>query len=141
MQYPKALYCFHHKDPMYRLKTPQLDLCVTPNHYNLVDITSTKHKITDEFQFVRVDQLFGKRARYKKDGVWQGRTGMFCLPGYTEACGRAGAGTKFVPPVYKDPAKLFPLIGLYITDGCTSVSKSGYRVYISRKTPEKNILI
>ena len=138
LQHPTDVYSYKHVGAMYHLETPQLDILVTPNHKNLVDITNDKHHIADKFELVEVSQLFGKRAVYKKDGIWaDGVIKPFELPGYEQKCGQFGHGIKLVETEYKDPETFLPLLGIWLAEGSVYAKDGNFRVSIAQKTPAK----
>ena len=139
LQHPSMLQSYPYSGKMYRLVTPQLDLKVTPNHKNLVDITNDKHHIPDKFELVEVSKLFGRRAVYKKNGIWLAEQSdkPFELPGYVEKCGQHGHGVKNVPSEFKDPETFLPLLGIWLAEGSVYVKGGDFRVMITQKVPEK----
>lgn len=142
LQPPTHIQKYAHVGDMYHLVTPQLDILVTPNHKNLVDITSDKHHIINKFELVEASQLFGRRAVYKKDGVWtSGGNKPFVLPGYNQKCGRYGHGTKSVADEFKDPNTFLPLLGLWLAEGSIYAKRGNFIVNIAQKTPEKCVKV
>ena len=62
---PDKVVSYEHDGDMYEISTPNVDLKATLNHMMYVD-TGTG------FGLQRADSLYGKPARYKKDGIWNG---------------------------------------------------------------------
>lgn len=65
--HPESVRRYLHNDRMYRIKSQQLDLKVTPNHNMYI-----KRRNRDKFEFKPAEEIFGKRISYKKDADWRG---------------------------------------------------------------------
>jgi len=142
LQKPSKVFKYAHTGEMYHVETPQVDLLVTPNHRNLVDITSTKHKFVNSFELIEVSELFGSRAVYKKNGTWvSDYREKYRLPGFSQRCGQYGHGLKQVQDDYRDPETFLPLLGLWLAEGSVYISDGDFRVSIAQKTPEKRIKV
>jgi len=81
-QFPERVFWFHYKGKMYRAKSRQVDLLVTPNHRLFV--AKRRSLIPGQrgkFDFYTPKEIFGKHIFYKKNGVWNcSQMATFALP-------------------------------------------------------------
>lgn len=65
-----ATHSYPHIGPMYRLRTPQVDLFVTDNHELFV-----KQEEQDRYGLAKASRVYGTNFRVKKNGWWSGGEG------------------------------------------------------------------
>ena len=85
--------------PMYRLRSEQVDLLVTPNHRMWVKAHDTRANRRGEEPYrVRLAvEISGKRMAYQKTAVWRGQEdGTVTIPGTKRTWRRADTQTKVV---------------------------------------------
>ena len=69
---------------MYRLRSEQIDLLVTPNHRMWVKAhdTQANRRGEEPYRIRHASEIFGKRVAYQKTATWHGQeTGMVSIPG------------------------------------------------------------
>ncbi len=73
---PIEIFKYKHVGKMYLIQSQQIDQCVTLNHKMYV-----KQRLSDTYELITADEIFGERVQYKKDGVndFKDRT-KFVLP-------------------------------------------------------------
>ncbi len=86
LEYQEATEHFvgHYDGPMYRVRSEQVDLLVTPNHRMWVRAYDVRARRRDEEPYrVRLaHEIFGKRVEYQKSAIWQGQeSGTVSIPG------------------------------------------------------------
>ena len=84
-------------DDMYRVRSEQVDLLVTPNHRMWVKAYDTQaNKRGEEPYRVRLaSEIVGKRVAYQKTAVWQGQeSGKVAIPGTKRIYQRTDSDTK-----------------------------------------------
>jgi hypothetical protein len=75
---PSEVHCFDYDSEldgkMYQLKSQLVDLTVTPNHRMYVKkrrvLENKKYDYPEEFSPMFAKDCFGKRLKYKKNGIW-----------------------------------------------------------------------
>ena len=85
--------------PMYRVRSEQVDLLVTPNHRMWVKAHDTRANRRGEERYrVRLaSEIFGKRVAYQKTAIWHGQDeGTVSIPGTKRTWSRADTGTEVV---------------------------------------------
>jgi thymidylate synthase ThyX len=85
--------------PMYRVRSEQVDLLVTPNHRMWVKAHDTRANRRGEEPYrVRLAQeIYGKRVAYQKTAVWRGQEeGTVTVPGIKRTWRRADTQTRVV---------------------------------------------
>lgn len=132
---PELVSKYAHTGRMYRLRTSELDLCVTDNHRMLV-----QRRGHSGFEFITAKDVFGKRVSYKKDGLWGGvEVPTFTFPAY-QVGHRCGLLTR--PEVRIPMDTYLMLLGMFLSEGnvrangphrsygidITQVKKGGCRV-------------
>lgn len=110
---PVETHVYDHVGRMYRLKTTQADLLVTDNH-NLYAMPRGR----DGYGLYEARDLFGRRYRLKRDGVWEGESPEFVeLPPMTVRAGQSGNGARDLPAV-RVPARTYAmLLGMFLSEG------------------------
>jgi thymidylate synthase ThyX len=70
--------------PMYRVRSEQIDLLVTPNHRMWVrayDVRA-RHRGEEPYRVRFAHEIFGKRVEYQKSAIWHGQeSGTISIPG------------------------------------------------------------
>ncbi|HEX4033245.1 MAG TPA: FAD-dependent thymidylate synthase [Solirubrobacteraceae bacterium] len=85
--------------PMYRVRSEQVDLLVTPNHRMWVKSYDTRaNRLGEERYRIREpNEIFGKRVRYQKTAIWHGQEeGTVTIPGTKRMWQRSDTQTKVV---------------------------------------------
>ena len=83
---PEKIQKYKYDNDMYKIKTNQVDLCVTPNHKMWVAPRGTKTEIKN-YKLERADEIFNKRRFYQKNVTsWdpQIKQDFFTLPAYKD---------------------------------------------------------
>lgn len=100
-------------DRMYRLATQQLDMLVTDKHRNFV-----KDSRAQSYSLVPADEMYGKRVRFKKSGVWVGESPRaITLPALEVKAGQSGNGTRWMPEMELPVETYMMLLGAYLSEG------------------------
>jgi DNA-directed RNA polymerase II subunit RPB2 len=116
---PKRVFSYDYSGPMYKLKTNQVDLLVTPNHRMYVGNQSgTKWNIE------KAEDIIGQRRKYKKNVENYNSIGFTMPPEFV--CDAAGVPQKFV---IQEDAKKFEMqfddwllfFGIWMAEGWTNV--------------------
>lgn len=131
-QTPTKIYTYRYKGKMYKLKTKRIDILVTPNHKLLY--SHCDFRKSPEFSLKEAQFLFNKSKRFKKDGIWVGRSPEhFILPAV-----KMKHGSRHYSGFRKKEEKRFSLkswlkfFGFWIAEGWTTEGKNGdYNVCIS----------
>lgn len=114
---PVATTRYHHNGRMYRLKTTQVDLLVTDNHKLYA---APRNPAGCGFGQYEPRQLFGKRYRLKKDGVWEGASPeTIVLESVTVPAGQYGRGQRDLPPRVVRVETYAMLLGMFLSEGST----------------------
>ncbi|HWW89324.1 MAG TPA: FAD-dependent thymidylate synthase [Solirubrobacteraceae bacterium] len=124
---------------MYRVRSEQVDLLVTPNHRMWVKAYDTQaNKRGEEPYRVRLaSEIFGKRVTYQKTAVWQGQeSGTVEIPG-TKRIWQSNNGTSKTTRHYVGSE--FPLmefarfLGHWLAEG----SLNGHQICIAQNRGEE----
>lgn len=98
---------------MYSLVSQQLDMLVTDKHRNYVKLRGA-----EDFSLVSADEMFGKRARFKKSGNWIGSSPQWItLPPLEVKAGQSGNGTRWMPEVNIPVKTYMMLLGSFLSEG------------------------
>jgi thymidylate synthase ThyX len=140
LEYQKAIEVFHgdYSGPMYRVRSEQVDLLVTPNHRMWVyrhDTQAAKRR-EQVFMVEAAKDLLHKRVEYQKYGQWTG-----CSPDYVTIPGthrtyqrsdRDKPATRYYPGV-SFPIKPFArFLGYYLAEG----SVNGHQIMLAQNRGE-----
>jgi replicative DNA helicase Mcm len=137
---PSGLYvATPYSGEMYRFKSRQVDLLVTPNHNMYVDVNK-RANTWNGYELVRADSLNpNKRMRFKKDAVWVGeRVDTHVIPPVVLFSNHMRYET-ITEPIEVDMDLWLEFLGYFLSEGCVGKHyKTGvpYRVFISQKKPE-----
>lgn len=129
---PTGLHTYATGGRMYRLSTQQVDVLVTENHRLYVaprDRNFGLHAAVD---------MFGKRASYKKDGVW-GAPVMpdVILPPMQVRAGQGGKGTSVLPARTIKATTYLMLLGMFLSEGSLVDEPNGnYGIEVAQSKPE-----
>ena len=140
LEYQKAIAVFHgdYSGPMYRVRSQQVDLLVTPNHRMWVHRHDTQAAKRHEqvFMVETAKDLLHKRVKYQKYGQWIG-----CSPDYVTIPGthrtyqrldRDKPETRYYPGV-SFPIKPFArFLGYYLAEG----SINGHQIVLAQNRGE-----
>jgi thymidylate synthase ThyX len=125
--------------PMYRVRSEQVDLLVTPNHRMWVKAYDTQaNKRGEEPYRVRLaNEIFGKRVAYQKTVRWEGQdTGVVEIPGTKRVYQRRDRSTQSTR--YYIGAS-FPLdefarfLGHWLAEGCLN----GHQIILAQNRGER----
>jgi len=120
--------------PMYRVRSEQVDLLVTPNHRMWVKSYDTRANRSGEerYRIREPNEIFGKRVRYQKTAIWHGQEeGTVTIPGTKRMWQRSDTQTKVVRHYVGSE---FPLeefarfLGHWLAEG----SLNGHQIRIAR---------
>jgi thymidylate synthase ThyX len=136
LEYQQATSVFHgeYSGPMYRVRSEQVDLLVTPNHRMWVQRFDTQAAKRGEqpFGVEQATDILHKRVEYQKSARWTGRTPRSVLIPPTErAWQRSDNGASCVR---RYPARSFPVepfarfLGYYLAEG----SVNGHQIVLSQ---------
>jgi thymidylate synthase ThyX len=141
LEYQRATEHFvgDYEGPMYRVRSEQVDLLVTPNHRMWVKAHDTQaNKRGEEPYRIRLAQeIFGKRVTYQKTVRWQGReTGSVEIPG-TKRVWRGADTSRETTRTYvgaRFPLEQFArFLGHWLAEG----SLNGHQIVISQNRGER----
>jgi len=137
-QKPIRKFVYDYKGKMYRLKTKRVDLLVTPNH-KLFVANRNFHK-PPRFSLKEAKFLFHKGKRFKKDGLWIGKSvEYFTLPAVKMNWGsRYISGGSRIKPAKKIPIKPWlKFFGFWLAEGWTNEDRAkgrnAYNVCLSNR--------
>jgi thymidylate synthase ThyX len=85
--------------PMYRVRSEQVDLLVTPNHRMWVKAhdTPANRRGEERYRVRLASEILGKRVAYQKTATWHGQDeGTVSIPGTKRTWSRADPGTRVV---------------------------------------------
>jgi thymidylate synthase ThyX len=85
--------------PMYRVRSEQVDLLVTPNHRMWVRSHDTRanRRGEERYRVHLAHEIFGERVAYQKTAIWQGQEeGTVTIPGTKRMWRRSDTQTKVV---------------------------------------------
>ena len=128
LEYQKATEVFHgdYSGPMYRVRSEQVDLLVTPNHRMWVqrhDTQAAKRR-EERFGIVQATDLLHTRVKYQKSARWAGATPLtVTIPAASRAWKRSDNGAACVRTYAERtfPAEPFArFLGYYLAEGCTN---------------------
>ncbi len=128
LEYQKATEIFHgdYNGPMYRVRSEQVDLLVTPNHRMWVqrhDTQAAKRK-EERFGIVQATDLLHKRVKYQKSARWAGATPLtVTIPAASRGWKRSDNGAACVRTYAERtfPAEPFArFLGYFLAEGCTN---------------------
>ena len=68
--FPTQLFCYDYKGRMYRIKSKQVDLLVTPNHNLLVAEETIGENIKGQFKLIKAEDLNHKTAIFTNSAEW-----------------------------------------------------------------------
>ena len=83
--------------PMYRVRSEQVDLLVTPNHrmWSKAHDTQANKRGEEPYRIRLASEIAGKRVAYQKTARWSGQeTGTVSIPGTKRMWTRSDTGTK-----------------------------------------------
>jgi len=130
---------------MYNIKTPSIDLLVTPNH-NMVSRRYCRNNTNNLFSLNKIEQIVENKEKVelKKDCIWKGKyKKYFYLPAqeYNNKCHRSRTGefTRKLKPIKIDMNIWLSFFGYFISEGATCVSKSYNRKHSSTYTTGNNV--
>jgi len=126
LEYQEATDVFHgdHRGFMYRVRSEQVDLLVTPNHRMWVQRHDTQaaRRHDEPFQILRSDEILHKRVSYQKSAQWVGiDPSSITVPEAKRVWRRPdnGAECTRVYPGRSFPALPFArFLGYYLAEGC-----------------------
>ena len=124
---PAALISFDYTGQMYNLETTQVSMCVTPEHKIYAQLRTGRRGFTNDYKLIRAKDLFGKRYKLKKNGVWIGHSPE-----------TVKIGDQDVPI-----ATYLTILGLFLGDGNIfwQPKKGDYGFDISQKKPAETLVI
>ncbi|MDE3131693.1 MAG: FAD-dependent thymidylate synthase, partial [Acidobacteriota bacterium] len=127
--------------PMYRLRSEQVDLLVTPQHRMWVRARDTQaaRRGDPQFHIRHAEELIGRRVAYRKTAAWHGQEdGVVELPGTKRVSARADSDSAVVRHYV---GNAFPLIefarvlGHWLAEG----SLGGQQIVVAqRRGPERD---
>ena len=79
----KILNYPNYKGDMYRIKTQQIDLLVTPNHRMWVSKQDNNTSEWENYDFELAENITNQCTKYKKNAIWNTNNYQFMLPGIT----------------------------------------------------------
>jgi thymidylate synthase ThyX len=140
LEYQKATERFEgdYEGPMYRVKSEQVDLLVTPQHRMWIrrHDTQAARRREQPWEVSLASEIAGKRVHYQKCALWRGQEeGMVSLPPTTRTHVRRDTGKAVTRPY---PGAEFPLLpfarflGLYLAEG----SINGHQICIAQNRGE-----
>ena len=112
-QCPEALHAYPQGGRMYSMQSQQVDFLVTEKHKQYAKLCDAK-----DFALIDATTVFGKRVRYKKDGVWAGTSpAQIVLPAMRVLAGQGGNGERDLPE-RTIPVKVYmALLGAFLSNG------------------------
>jgi len=121
-QHPIAVFSYPTGGRMYVIRSQQVDLFVTAAHQMYVRLRGAQ-----QYQLLPAESLFGKRVRYRKDGVWRGEHRQsITLPAVTVPDRRYKLGQRDTAPLTLDMSTYLLLLGAFLADGnCVCIPNSG----------------
>jgi thymidylate synthase ThyX len=136
LEYQKATKVFHgeYEGPMYRVRSQQVDLLVTPNHRMWVQRHDTQAAKRGEQKFAiePAENLLHKRVKYQKAAQWVGAVPRsVTMPATTREWRRPDNGASCVRHY---PERSFPLepfarfLGYYLAEG----SVNGHQIVLAQ---------
>lgn len=110
-EHPLELHKYDYDGKLYKLKSQQVDLTVTPNHRLWI-----KKRNKNNFEFVNAEDAFGKRVRHKKNvnlfvpDDWIGD--KFIIPEYVDG------NNKLRQEIEVDMNDWLTFFGIWLAEGC-----------------------
>jgi DNA-directed RNA polymerase subunit beta' len=104
-QEPSIINLYEHEGPMYHIANTLIDQLVTLDHKMYV-----KKRYSKKYEFLKPDQIKGKRVRYVKNGTWKSKK-------------------KVVPKEFDKQMDTFEyasLMGWYLSEGSSCKTSNGY---------------
>jgi thymidylate synthase ThyX len=125
LEYQRATEHFvgDYEGPMYRLKSEQVDLLVTPNHRMWVQAhdTQANKRGEERYRIRQADDLIGRRVHYCKTVKWSGQEqGWIEIPGTKRIRQRHDTGSETIRHYVggRFPLKQFArLLGYWLAEG------------------------
>lgn len=114
---PLEIHNYDYDGKMYELKSQQVELNVTPNHRMWIK-KRYYDTYKEDFEFLRADQCFGKRLKYKKNikkfepEKWIGE--KFVIPEFIDGNGL------FREKIIVDMKDWLSFFGIWIAEGCSN---------------------
>jgi thymidylate synthase ThyX len=136
LQYQRATKLFHgdYDGPMYRVRSEQVDLLVTPNHRMWVQGHETQAARRDEQRFAiePAERLLHKRVMYQKCARWVGHTPDRVVIPETHRTyqrrDRDRPATRTYPSVSFALAPFAKFLGYYLAAGCVN----GHAIFLAQ---------
>ena len=137
LEYQQATEHFagDYEGPMYRVRSEQVDLLVTPEHRMWVKAfdTQANRRGEEPYRIRHASELLGRRVQYCKTAVWRGQEdGWLEIPGTKRVWARHDTGTEVVRNYV---GSRFPLIefarflGHWLAEG----SLNGHQIVLAQK--------
>jgi hypothetical protein len=124
--HPSNKYEYDHDGDMYELKSQQVEIFCTPNHRLYVQRRDDKNPHRP-YEFIEAQNVMGTRVRFKKDAV-----NVYPNQEYFTIESASGQQKRY--PM----AGWLKLLGMFISDGCTSERNGGSRsISIAAKKERK----
>ena len=140
LEYQRATEVFHaeYSGPMYRVRSEQVDLLVTPNHRMWIQRHDTQaaKRGTQEFAIEMAQDILHKRVKYQKNARWAG-----CSPEdiwIPETYRTYQRSDRSKPTTRAYPGKSFPIepfarfLGYYLAEG----SINGHQIVLAQNRGE-----
>jgi thymidylate synthase ThyX len=140
LEYQRATEVFHaeYSGPMYRVRSEQVDLLVTPNHRMWIQRYDTQaaKRGTQPFAIETAQEILHKRVKYQKNARWVGRSPEFIWIPETYRTYQRSDRSK--PATRSYPGKSFPIepfakfLGYYLAEG----SINGHQIVLAQNRGE-----
>jgi len=136
---PSGFVASEYDGELYYIKSRQVDLAVTPNHWMYVNLNRRADE-WEGFRLIRMDEIpIHKRMRFKKNAVWAGeRQETYEIPPVVRFVNQNSKG-RLTEPVTVRMDDWLEFLGYFLSKGFVQRhSRTGvpYRVIISQKSPE-----
>jgi thymidylate synthase ThyX len=136
LEYQKATEVFHadYSGPMYRVRSEQIDLLVTPNHRMWVQRHDTRaaRRHEESFKIETPRDILHKRVKYQKCATWTGRSpDLVAIPGTYrtfQRSDRVKPSTRSYPGVSFPIAPFARFLGYYLAEG----SINGHQIVLAQ---------
>jgi len=121
-QLPNKIISYKYKGKMMKVNSKQIDLLVTPNHKMYVAKSKGANKY-GSFNLERVEDIFRKHVKYKKNAKWKGNNPeYFTLPSVNEK--KSKYSNYYIKEEINIPIKTWlEFFGYFISEGSTSYNK------------------
>ena len=114
-QGPEAIHAYPQGGRMYLIQSQQVDFLVTEKHRQYVKLRGA-----NDFELIEATTVFGKRVRYKKDGVWTGTSpAQIVFPAMQVLAGQGGNGERDLPERVLPVKVYMALLGAFLSNGNT----------------------